>query len=445
MIKYKFTFLVIVAALINYSCLAQTFNRAKMDSLMDILAVNSKTMLSIALSQNGKLVYRRAIGYSAIDSNHKMIATPNTRYRIGSITKVFTSVMIFQLIEEGKLKLGTTLATYYPMLPNADKITLAHMLNHSSGLHNFTDDSTYASMLSKKVTQEEMLGKFKAAKSDFEPGSKNAYSNTNFILLGYIIEKVDHKPYDVALTDRIVNKIHLRNTYYGGKINTMRQEAQSYNWQGGWVPDTETDMSIPGGAGAIVSTPTELLKFMTALFTGKLLRDSSLQHMITIKGGYGMDLVAHTFDNETGYGHNGGIDGFQSQLVYYPQEGLATAYTANGVNTSMNKLMRGVLSIYFNKPYPLPNYKTILLKPEYLDQYLGKYSSKQVPYNLVFTKKDGRLVVRFTDESTNLPLEATSSTIFTYDRYDLTFSFDPSTHAVVMNAGSNVFSFTKDK
>lgn len=412
---------------------------------MDILAVNSKAMVSIALSQNGKLVYRRAIGYSAIDSNRKITATPDTRYRIGSITKVFTSVMIFQLIEEGKLKLGTTLATYFPGLPNADKITLAHMLNHSSGLHNFTDDSTYADLLRKKITEEQMVSKFKNAKSDFEPGSKNAYSNTNFILLGYIIEKVDHKPYAVALNDRIVTKIHLQNTYYGGKINTTSQEAQSYNWQGRWVPDTETDMSIPGGAGAIVSTPTELVKFMTALFTGRLLRDSSLQHMITIKGGYGMDLVAYTFNNKTGYGHNGGIDGFQSQIVYYPQEGLATAYTANGVNTSMTKLMRGVLSIYFNKLYPLPNYKTILIKPEYLDQYLGKYSSKRAPYSLVFTKNDGQLVVNFTDNNSSLPLEATSLTIFTHDRYDLTFNFDPSTHAVVMYSNSNVFSFIKDK
>jgi len=345
-IKSKTPFLTLLVSLYINMGLAQSINRAKVDSLMDVMA--DKAMLSIALSQNGELIYSRAIGYSDADTTHKVHATINTRYRIGSISKVFTSVIIFQMIEEGKIQLFNPLSEYFPDLPNAKKITIGNLLNHSSGLHNFTDDSSYTSMQNKKATKAEMLSKFKEQVPDFEPNSKHQYSNTNFILLGYIAEILDNKPYAEIVQQRICRTIGLKNTYYGGKINTKNQEAQSYTWQGRWVPVTETDMSIPGGAGALVSNPSDLNFFMTALFNGKLVNDNSLRDMITIKDGYGMDLVQYTFDGKTGYGHNGGIDGFKSQAVYYPQEKLAVSYTANGVNTSISKMIVGILNIYFN-------------------------------------------------------------------------------------------------
>jgi D-alanyl-D-alanine carboxypeptidase len=441
----KFLFIAAIALLAQTSFAQTSFNKAKMDSLMDALAVNNKAMVSIAIRQNGNLLYTRAIGYSVINASQKIPATPQTHYRIGSVSKVFTSVIIFQLIEEGKLTLATPLAKFFPELPNAAKITIAHMLNHNSGLHNFTSDSSYLAMMTKKITHVEMLVRLRSQKSDFEPGSKNEYSNTNFLLLGYIAEKLDKKPYAEILKTRITNKIGLRDTYYGGKINPDKQEAQSYTWKGNsWQPATETDMSVPGGAGALVSTPTDLTKFMDALFTGKLVSDSSLTHMKTIKGGFGMDLMQYPFYSNTGFGHNGGIDGFLSQVIYFPDGNVASSYTTNGSNTNLNDLAIGMLSTAFNKTYAIPSFKTITLKTEDLDQYLGTYSSQTLPLKVTFTKAGAQLMAQATGQGA-LPLDATGPNEFKYDAAGAVFIFDPANNHITLRQNGKSYLFTKEK
>jgi len=423
---------------------AQTFNKAKMDSLMDAISANNRAMICVAIRQSGELLYSRAIGYSNIDATNKTPATTQTRYRIGSISKVFTSVIIFQLIEEGKLTFATPLAKFFPELPNADKITIAQMLNHSSGLHNFTNDSTYTNMNTKPVTHVEMLLKFRNQKPDFEPGTKNAYSNTNFVLLGYIAEKLDKKPYAEILKTRITNKIGLKDTYYGGKINPANQEAKSYTWDGDWKPATETDMSIPGGAGALVSTPTDLTKFMDALFTGKLISDSSLVHLKTQKGGFGMDLIAIPFYGRTGYGHNGGIDGFLSHASYFSIGKVAVSYTTNGSNLNLNDVLIAMLSIAFNQSYTIPDFKMPSLKTEDLDKYLGIYASGQLPLKITITKNGTQLVAHATGQPA-FPLDATAVNEFKFNAAGVVLLFDPAKNQMTLKQGGGSFLFTKEK
>jgi D-alanyl-D-alanine carboxypeptidase len=437
--------LISAIALLAQTSFAQTFNKAQMDSLMDALAANNKAMISIAIRQNSELIYSRAIGYSVTDATTKTPATTQTRYRIGSVSKVFTSVIIFQLIEEGKLTLATPLAKFFPELPNADKITIAQMLNHSSGLHNFTSDSGYLAMMTKKTTHVEMLVRFRAQKSDFEPGTKNEYSNTNFVLLGYIAEKLDKKPYTEILKSRITNKIGLKDTYYGGKINPANQEAQSYTRQdSNWKPATETDMSVPGGAGAIVSTPTDLTKFMDALFTGKLISDSSLVHMKTQKGGFGMDLMPVPFYSNIGFGHNGGIDGFLSLVTYFPDSKVTTSYTTNGSNTNLNNVLIGMLSATFNRPYKIPNFKTIALKPEDLDKYLGVFTSQQIKLKITITKKEAQLMAQGTGQPA-FPVDAVAANEFTADLIGATLIFNPTGDQLSLKQGGIALFFTKEK
>ncbi|MDN5288245.1 MAG: beta-lactamase [Mucilaginibacter sp.] len=435
-----------VFLLIVQSCSAQTFNKARLDSLMDALAANNKAMVSIALTQYGKPIYSKAVGYSLINSNQKIPATIQTHYRIGSITKVFTSVMVFQLIEEGKLQLTTPLAKFFPDLPNAGKITMANLLSHSSGLHNFTNDSSYVTIMERKVTEAEMLTKFKGQPSDFEPGSKTEYSNTNFVLLGYIVEKLDKKPYAIALKNRILNKIDLKDTYYGDKINPARQEAQSYKWDDSWKPATETDMSVPGGAGALVSTPTDLTHFMDALFTGKLVSDSSLVHMKTIKGGFGMDLMSMPFYEQAGYGHSGGIDGFASIAIYFPEKKLAFAYTANGANMVINDMAVGALSIALNRSYTLPTYtdKPFKLKPEDLDKYLGVYAAAGFPIKITITKNNAQLQAQGTGQHP-FQLTATRTDEFSFGPAGIMLVFDPTKSQMTLKQGGKAYILTKEK
>ncbi|HMG09154.1 MAG TPA: serine hydrolase domain-containing protein, partial [Mucilaginibacter sp.] len=348
--------------LILQSCThAQTFNKAKLDSFFVALNTKEQSMGSIAISANGVLVYQNAIGYSQVNKGLKTPATIETKYRIGSISKMFTATMIFQLIDEGKLSFDTPLASYFPQLPNAGKITIREMLDHRSGLHNFTSDSLYATYMGSPKSEAEMTAIFAGQKSDFEPDAKAEYSNTNFVLLGYIIEKLTGKTYAEELEKRVTSKIGLTQTYYGTKASSAKNEAYSYNYLEECTQMPETDMSIPGGAGAIVSTPADLVKFINALFEGKLINPASLELMKAMRDNYGMAMFAIPFDDKKGYGHAGSIDGFYSLLIYLPQEKLAIAYTSNGSRYSYSDVAMGALSIYFNRPFTIPDFKTITL------------------------------------------------------------------------------------
>lgn len=352
-------------------------------------------MGSIAISANGKIIYQRSIGYSAINGDNKIAANTKTKYRIGSISKMFTATIIFQLVEEGKLRLDSYLSTWFPQMPNAGRITIGEMLNHHSGLHNFNNDSLYFTYATMPQSEAAMLARMQSEKPDFEPGAKAEYSNTNFLLLGYIVEKITGKPYAEELRARITAKIGLADTYYGEKTDTAKNEAYSYIFAGGWRQQSETDMSIPGGAGALVSTPTDLVKFIECLFNGKLISQVSVDEMTTMHDNYGMAMFMMPFKDKKGFGHNGGIDGFTSILSYFPNQKLAVAYITNGGAYSINDVRNGALNICFNQPFELPSSRSFTLKPEQLDKYLGTYVCTQIPLKVTIIKSGNMLIAQY--------------------------------------------------
>jgi CubicO group peptidase (beta-lactamase class C family) len=425
---------------------SQSFNKPKLDSLMDILAEKNKAMGSLTISKNGVVVYSRAIGYSFISGNEKLPATDHTKYRIGSITKMFTATMIFQLIEDGKLTLTSTLDKYFPQLPNANKITISNLLNHRSGLHNFTDDPEYLTWMTLPKTQADMLATIAKSPVDFQPNEKFSYSNSNYVVLGYIIEKVSKQSYAKYLSNRITSKIGLSNTYVGAKTDTKKNESFSYRFVNSWEQAPETDMSIPGAAGGIVSTPTDLTKFIESLFSLKLVSKASLTQMKTMTDGYGMGMFQIPFHEKSAYGHNGGIDGFASTLTYFPEDNSTVAYCTNGQAYPMNDILIGVLSIYFDKPYFIPTFNapSITLKTEDLDKYLGVYSSTQIPLKITITKNNTTLISQATEQSP-IPLEATEKDKFTFDPAGIKLEFNPDKNEMTLKQGGETVVFTKEK
>ncbi len=247
--KNKIFIATILIILLFGKAYSQNLNTSKLDSLFNVLAEKSKAIGSLAISNNGKILYRKTIGYSFISDKEKTPATTNTKYRIGSISKMFTATMIFQLIQEGKIKLTTTLETFFPNLPNAKKITISNLLNHRSGLHNFTQDTGYNTWMIQPKSHDEMLAAISKHKVDFEPNEKFSYSNSNYVVLGYIIEKISKLSYAKNLAQRITSKIGLSNTFVGSKTNIKNNESLSYLFINNWKQEPETDMSIPGGAG----------------------------------------------------------------------------------------------------------------------------------------------------------------------------------------------------
>jgi D-alanyl-D-alanine carboxypeptidase len=420
---------------------SQSFNKPKLDSLMDILAEKNNAMGSLTISRKGVVVYSRAIGYRYISSNEKLPATIQTKYRIGSISKMFTATMIFQLIEEGKLSLTTTVDQYFPQLPNASKITISNLLNHRSGLHNFTDDPAYLTWETQPKTPEEMLAIISKSPVDFQPNEKCSYSNSNYVVLGYIIQEISKQSYSTNLSTRITSKIKLSATYVGAKTDTKKNESFSYRVSNGWEQVPETDMSIPGAAGAIVSTPAELTKFIESLFSLKLVSNSSLSQMKTMKDGFGMGMFQIPFYEKRAYGHNGGIDGFASTLAYFPEDSLAVAYCTNGQVYPMNNILIGALSIYFNKPYSIPTFN---LKTEDLDKYLGVYSSTQIGLKITITKNAATLLAQATGQQA-FPLDETEKDNFKFDPAGIIIAFNPDKNEMTLKQGGQNVVFIKEK
>ncbi len=329
--------------------------KAKLDQFFDRLAEKNKAMGSMTVARDSKVLYTRAIGYSQINGSERKPATTATRYRVGSITKMFTAAMIFQFVEKGKLKLSDTLDKFFPQIPNAKKITIAHMLAHRSGIHDLTDNPDFRTWMMNPKTKDEVLAIIAKGTPDFEPDAKFSSSNSNYVVLGYIVEKLTGKPYQKALKERITSKIGLKDTYLGtGKSDIGKNESFSYSYAGDWKQETEIDLSIPGGAGAIISTPSDLVKFIQALFDGKLISQENVNQMMQNK----MGMSSLPLGDKTFYGHGGSIDGFRSLLVYLPEEKLAVAYTSNGMVYSAKNIISGVFEIYQNKPFEIPTFET---------------------------------------------------------------------------------------
>src|SRR5688500_6875836 len=214
---------------------AQPLDKARLDRFFDRLAEKNKAMGSLAIVKDGDVVYTRAIGYGQISGTERKPLTAASRFRIASITKMFTATMILQLVEEGKLKLTDTLDKFFPQIPNAKKITIVQMLGHRSGIPNVRrDQNSQGNVNTTPITKDEMLALIAKATPDFEPDSKQSYSNSGYFLLGLILEKLTGKPYEEALKERITSKIGLRDTYTAtGNIDVNKNEALTYIHVGG--------------------------------------------------------------------------------------------------------------------------------------------------------------------------------------------------------------------
>ena len=232
---------------------SQTFDKVQLDGYFNALEKNNQFMGSVAVSKNGENLYTRSIGYANFKNNLK--ATKNSKYRIGSISKSFTAVLILKAVEEQKIALHQPIDTWFPTITNAKKITVKQLLNHRSGLYNFTNNKDYLTWNSQPKTEREMIDIIAKGGSNFEPDSKAAYSNSNFVLLSYILEKTFSKSYSDLVQQYIVNPIGLENTYVFGDIHPNNNECTSYRFRGTWKVEKETDYTIPLGAGAITSTP----------------------------------------------------------------------------------------------------------------------------------------------------------------------------------------------
>ena len=441
--KTKTIFLSVLALMISSFALNAQFNKDREDSLLNYLAEKNKAMGSIAVSENGKIIYAKAVGYRDFTPS-QMPSDVNTRYRIGSISKMFTATLIFQLIEQGRLDLETTLDKFYPSIPNAAKITIGNMLGHRSGIHSFTNDSLYMTYMTQNKSKNDMVKIIAETKPDFEPGEKTDYSNSNFYLLGLIVEDLYKKPYNEVLQNNICSKAGLANTYYGDKTDLNKNESFSFRFVNEWEKLPETDMSIPHGAGAIVSTPSDLVKFINSIFAGQLISEASLEKMKTISDkGLGMGMMEFPYENKKLYGHGGSIDGFSSMVCYYPEDKVAFSYISNGSVFSTNDILLRTINNYYGKNEKLPEFKTYAVKPEELEQYTGNYSSQQIPVKVAISTRDGKLFGQGSGQS-EIQLDPIDKDTFQFEPAGIVMIFHPAQNEFILEQSGGKFTFTRE-
>lgn len=451
--------LLFVFAFSNLTFAQDKFTR--MDSLLNYLHENNKFMGSLTIREGENVVFSKAYGFADVEKNIK--ADRFTRYKIGSISKTFTAVMVMQLIEEKKLTLQTKLNRFYPKMPNAEKISIYDLLHHRTGIVDFVNqDSAFHKVLDKKHSKEDILKVITSYEPLFEPGSKYQYSNSNFFILGCIIEKLTKKSYAENLQNRIVkkaelgtyesktemtakgavtNKVFVPTTYYKEEAtNTANKESYSYYFDGtNWVKSLENHNSIPFASGGITSTTADLTKFIYALFDGKLVSQASLDQMKEIKEGYGKALIQFPFGERRFYGHGGRIENFSSMLGYYPTEKLSFSLISNGDNFVQNDIIIGILSIYYKMPFPFP--KFMKMDKAELAKFTGTYASKDLPLKITVSEKNGELSAQATGQGA-FPLTFKEETTFVLAPAGIEMVFGDKSFVLIQ--GGMKFNFTKE-
>jgi CubicO group peptidase (beta-lactamase class C family) len=433
-----FLFLVIIGCTITAK--AQGLDTAKLDKYFQVLNENNKFMGSVSIFRDGNEIYSKSVGFSDID---KQISNSElSKYCIGSISKMITSVMVFQAIEAGELSLSQTIYKYFPSLPNAEKITIADLLSHRSGIHNFTDIGNFTKWPAKTKTQ--MIDIITAGGSDFEPDTHADYSNSNYVLLSYILETIYRKSYSDILAAKIVRPLSLHNTYFGKSIiNINNNESNSYKYSDKWQLQSVTNPTVTLGAGCIISNAHDLNIFADALFNGKLITANSLSAMQNIRDGIGLGLFDVPYFSRQGYGHRGGVDGFNSMLIYMPDDKISYAITSNGLNYNFTEIHIAVLNSIYGKPFDIPKFSTPTARMAIPTEYAGRYKSSQYPLAVIIISNGNALSIQEEGQSA-IQLEADSEHVFRFVENDLVTVFNPANSTMILIQGEGVFYFKKE-
>ncbi|MFD2568872.1 serine hydrolase domain-containing protein [Pseudotenacibaculum haliotis] len=432
----------LVALLCHFTNYSQTFDSKKLDRFFDSMQTKKDGMGMISIYKNNKQVYQKSIGYANVKTKKK--ADQETLYRIASISKTYTATIILQMIEEKKLSLTTQLSDYFPQVPNATKITIEDLLRHQSGLYNITQDENLRSWVIKKQTRKQMLDRIVKYPVDFQPKEKTSYSNTNYILLSYIAEKIDRKSFSSIVKKRIVRPLKLKRTHFGKRLNGKKNQALPFYLKNEkWYPiTTETHLSAPMGAGGIVASTNDLAKFYMNVFGNKLFSKASLQQMTDTSKGMGLGISSMEYKGLMVFGHDGGIDGFSSFALHIPEKNLTLAITLNGSTSEIVPTVISILDIYFENDPTLKRSSTFSVSSKDLDKYLGIYVSKTFPAKVTITKK-GNVLFAQAEGQPLFKLLAVKKDHFSYDSMGIKFSFNPPNEAISIFFRGNTHLFKR--
>lgn len=400
----------LITLLLTGVCLAQDV--ARMEQIIQFYVSNQRFMGAALVAHNGKVVLSK--GYGSADLEWDIPNSPSTKFRLGSITKQFTAASILLLEERGKLKTDDLVKKYMPDAPAAwDKITIFNVLTHTSGIPSFTSFPDYQSTEATPVTPEKLVARFKDKPLDFQPGEKWSYSNSGYVLLGYLIEKISGQSYADFVQQNIFTPLGMKDSGYDSNSAVIMHRASGYARDAGKIVNAGfIHMSIPFSAGALYSTTEDLLRWEEGLFGGKLLSAASLQKMTTpFKEDYAFGLAVATANGHKMIAHDGGIEGFNTSLAYYPDDKLVVAVLGNLNSGAPGEIANKLAAVVHGEPVVLPTErKEITVSSRVLAQYAGTYELAP-NFSLTMTVEGDHLMTQATGQP-KFELYAESDTRF---------------------------------
>lgn len=399
--------------------------RPKVDEYMNARLAAKNAGGSILIAKDAQFIVAKGFGVADVAANTPIYG--DTKFRIGSVTKQFTAAAILLLNEDGKLNVDDPFCNYMETCPDAWKpVTIRNLATMSSGIPSFTGLPEFGELRKKDMKPAESIALVSHLPLKAKPGEVFEYSNTNYIILGMIIEKLSGKTYEQFLTDRITKPLGLKNTGYDHGKERLKLSALGYSLkEDEVVPATVASMMVPFSAGALYSTTGDLYKWNVALHGGKLYKKpETLALMLTSSNNnYAFGLnVATDSKGRKRVSHGGAIEGFLSDAAYYPNEKLFFAVLVNNDRAPAFDVLRTLTAIYDGDTYTLPK-KRVAVKVDaaVLDKYVGEYELSPA-MKFKFTREGDSLFLEPTGQS-KASVYAESETEFFLKVVDATLKF----------------------
>jgi CubicO group peptidase (beta-lactamase class C family) len=367
---------------------------ARLDTLLQAYTAQNKFNGTALVSKGGTVLLDKGYGYRNAAS--RVLHDKNSVFQIGSVTKQFTTAIILRLQAEKKLSVQDPISKYFPQYPKGDSITIENLMLHTSGIYNYTNDGMFMkNEVSKPASKEKLMPLFQDKPLDFSPGTKWNYSNSAYLLLGYIIESVTKKHYEQVVRDYIFGP--LKMTHSGFDFTHLQSKEKSTGYFGLNEKDTITapivDSSVSFAAGAIYSTTDDLLRWHRGLKKNVVLTSAQQEKAYTpVKNKYGYGWFIDSIYGKRVLTHGGGIHGFTSNFSRLPADDICIVLLSNTSSSALNSITKDIYAILYNKPYEIPQArKAVTLPEEKLKEYPGEYTIKE-GLNLIITLKDGQLI-----------------------------------------------------
>ena len=437
----KIHFLLTLSFVIQYSCFSQT-KTEKIDELLRTYHASGQFNGNALVLEKGKVILESGYGYQNLDD--KTLHYSQTIFQIGSVTKQFTAAIVLKLAEQGKISLTDKLSKYYPDFIKADIITIHHLLSHTSGIYNYTDDTSFMqNEITTPVTEKRMLALFSAKELDFSPGSQFKYSNSGYYLLGAIIRKVAGKSYEQVVKELIFQPIAMTHSGFDFIHLKSRDKATGYAALSDEDIHKErmVDSTVSFSGGAIYSTTGDLLKWHYALLNNKVISRKSLDIAFTVyKNNFGYGWVIDSVAGRKAIYHNGSIPGFTSNIYRVEKDNVCIILLNNSANPQIDEITKGIVHILYGMPYMLPVLRVAINLPAAEAQkHLGVFEFNP-DFKLKIYAKDDKVYAQRLGEDQSFRIYYYKENHFFLKKMDAQLEFRPMDKVAILHQGGREMS-----